>query len=69
MWLGWKRLIPAALGWIMFTAVVNTPDLPQVGRWIAIGTLFLVVMVWVGRGDPRLKGIVTRREAVRSGTA
>jgi NADH-quinone oxidoreductase subunit H len=62
MWLGWKRLIPAALGWIMFTAVVNTPDLPQQARWVAIGTLFVVVMVWVGRGDPRLKGIVPRKQ-------
>ena len=69
MWLGWKRLIPVALGWILFTAVVNTDG---VSRGVRLGTfavLFLVVLVWVGKGDPRLKGIVSLRKGVPSGTA
>ena len=69
MWLGWKRLIPVALGWIMFTAVVNTEG---VSRGVRLGTfavLFLVVLVWVGKGDPRLKGIVSLRKGVPSGSA
>jgi NADH-quinone oxidoreductase subunit H len=69
MWLGWKRLIPVALGWILFTAVVNTDG---VSRGVRLGTfavLFLVVLAWVGKGDPRLKGIVSVRKGVSSGTA
>ena len=69
MWLGWKRLIPVALGWIMFTAVVNTDG---VSRGVRLGTfavLFFVVLVWVGKGDPRLKGIVSLRKGAPSGTA
>jgi NADH-quinone oxidoreductase subunit H len=70
MWLGWKRLIPAALVWIMATAVLNTDDLSN--RWkfgvmIAIG---LVIVVWVGRGDPRLaQATIPRRRGLTSGAA
>jgi NADH-quinone oxidoreductase subunit H len=56
MWLGWKRLIPAALLWIMFTAVLNSGELPLRARWIAVGVLFAVLLVWLWRGDPRLTG-------------
>jgi NADH-quinone oxidoreductase subunit H len=69
MWLGWKRLIPAALVWIMVTAVVNT-DAEQVTRtWrlAVFGVLFVIVMLWLGRGDPRLKQAVTPQRRVRSG--
>ena len=56
MWLGWKRLIPAGLAWIMFTAVVNTEDLSRnVKLWVLAG-LFVVALVWLWRGDPRLTG-------------
>ncbi|HWC13105.1 MAG TPA: NADH-quinone oxidoreductase subunit H [Actinomycetota bacterium] len=66
MWLGWKRLIPGALLWIMVTAVVNTEG---VGRNVRLGVfaaLFLIVLVWVGRGDPRTVGAVApqRKKAV-----
>ncbi|MBA2426040.1 MAG: NADH-quinone oxidoreductase subunit H [Actinobacteria bacterium] len=53
MWLGWKRLIPAALVWIMVTAVVNTAG---VARGVRLGVfigLFVVVMIFIARGDPR----------------
>ena len=54
MWLGWKRLIPGALLWIMVTAVVNTEGVSRGARLAVFGGLFLVVLFWVGRGDPRL---------------
>jgi NADH-quinone oxidoreductase subunit H len=71
MWLGWKRLIPASLGWILVTAVVNTEG---VGRGVRIATfaaLFVVVMMWIGRGDPRLTQSVTpqRQKGVARGAA
>jgi hypothetical protein len=69
MWLGWKRLIPVALGWIMFTAVVNTEGVSRGVRLATFAVLFLVVLAWVGKGDPRLKGIVTPTKGVTSGSA
>jgi NADH-quinone oxidoreductase subunit H len=54
MWLGWKRLIPAALVWIMVTAVVNTDGVTRNWRLAVFGTLGLIIILWVGRGDPRL---------------
>ena len=54
MWLGWKRLIPGALLWIMVTAVVNTEGVSRGARLAVFATLFIVVVLWVGRGDPRL---------------
>ena len=69
MWLGWKRLIPAALGWIVFTAVVNTDGISRGVRVGVFAALFVVVLAWVGRGDPRLANAVTPRKGVRSGTA
>ena len=54
MWLGWKRLIPGALLWIMVTAVVNTEGVSRGARLAVFATLFVVVVLWVGRGDPRL---------------
>ncbi|MGH2818744.1 MAG: NADH-quinone oxidoreductase subunit NuoH [Actinomycetota bacterium] len=59
MWLGWKRLIPAALVWIMVTAVVNTEGISRGVRLGVFGVLFLIVLAWVGRGDPRLTQAVT----------
>ena len=66
MWLGWKRLIPGALAWIMVTAVVNTDGVSRGVRMAVFGGLFLLVLVWVGRGDPRLRESVApqRRKAV-----
>ena len=62
MWLGWKRLIPAALAWIMVTAVVNTNGVGREVRLAVFGALFVIVLVWVGRGDPRLtKGVAAQR--------
>ena len=54
MWLGWKRLIPAALGWILVTAFVNTEGVPRSWTYGAFAVLFVVLMLWIGRGDPRL---------------
>jgi NADH-quinone oxidoreductase subunit H len=59
MWLGWKRLIPAALVWIMVTAIVNTDGVSRGVRLGVFGVLFLIVLAWVGRGDPRLTQAVT----------
>ncbi|HZA19622.1 MAG TPA: NADH-quinone oxidoreductase subunit H [Actinomycetota bacterium] len=65
MWLGWKRLIPAALVWIMVTAIVNTDGVTRGVRLGVFGVLFLLVLAWVGRGDPRLSQVITpqRRRA------
>ncbi|MDQ3877299.1 MAG: NADH-quinone oxidoreductase subunit H [Actinomycetota bacterium] len=68
MWLGWKRLIPAALGWIAVTAVVNTAGISRGVRLGAFAALFLVVLLWIGRGDPRLTDAMRPRR-VRSGVA
>jgi NADH-quinone oxidoreductase subunit H len=54
MWLGWKRLIPASLGWIVITAFVNTEGIPRTWTYVAFGALFVILMLWIGRGDPRL---------------
>jgi NADH-quinone oxidoreductase subunit H len=62
MWLGWKRLIPAALVWIMVTAVLNTDDLSRNWKLATIGSVFAGVMLWMGRGDPRLGAAATRQE-------
>jgi NADH-quinone oxidoreductase subunit H len=67
MWLGWKRLIPAALVWILVTAIVNTDGVSRGVRLGVFGVLFLMVLAWVGRGDPRLTQAVTpqRRTVVQ----
>ena len=72
MWLGWKRLIPAALLWVLVTAVVNTDGISRNVRLGVFVVLFLIVLVWAGRGDPRLTSAVTpqkRRGAVGRGMA
>jgi NADH-quinone oxidoreductase subunit H len=69
MWLGWKRLIPAALIWIMVTAVLNTDDLSRNWKLSAIGVVFAGVMLWMGRGDPRLAGATTPQRGMTSGAA
>ena len=84
MWLGWKRLIPAALLWIMVTAVVNVnpegadEQLLRNIRLGVFGALFLLVLFVVAKGDPRLKEIVTperprsrraQKRGVKSGSA
>lgn len=58
MWLGWKRLIPAGLIWIFVTAIVNTDSVSRNWRLATFGVLFLIVMLWAGKGDPRLAGAV-----------
>jgi NADH-quinone oxidoreductase subunit H len=69
MWLGWKRLIPAALLWILFTAVVNTEDLPRSIRLAAFLGLFAVVAVWLLRGDPRLREATAPQRRAYRGAA
>ena len=66
MWLGWKRLIPAALLWIMVTAVVNTEGVSRQVRLAVFAGLFLAVLLVVAKGDPRLKQIVTPQAPSRS---
>ena len=65
MWLGWKRMIPAALVWIMVTAVVNTEGISRNVRLGVFGLLFLGALVWMGKGDPRLALIQTPSRAPR----
>ncbi|HVF54294.1 MAG TPA: NADH-quinone oxidoreductase subunit H [Actinomycetota bacterium] len=63
MWLGWKRLIPAALLWIMATAALNTPGLDRRWQFATIGVLLVVAMFWIGREDPRLASLAPARGA------
>ncbi len=69
MWLGWKRLIPGALVWIMVTAVVNTEGVSRNVRLAVFGALFVIILLWVGRGDPRLAETVIPRKEVARGAA
>jgi NADH-quinone oxidoreductase subunit H len=69
MWLGWKRLIPAALLWIMVTAVVNTDGVSREVRLGVFAVLFLVVAIWGSRGDPRLTSAMTPQRRLTRGTA
>ncbi|MDQ3954265.1 MAG: NADH-quinone oxidoreductase subunit H [Actinomycetota bacterium] len=69
MWLGWKRLIPGALVWIMVTAVVNTDGVSRNVRLAVFAFLFVAILFWVGRGDPRLAESVTPRKEVARGAA
>jgi NADH-quinone oxidoreductase subunit H len=67
MWLGWKRLIPAALLWILVTAVVNTEGVTRNVRLAMFGVLGLIVLAFLWRGDPRLKGITLPHSRRSSG--
>ena len=69
MWLGWKRLIPAALLWILVTATVNTEGISRGVRLAVFGALIVLILVWVGRGDPRLTEAVTPQRRLRRGSA
>ena len=69
MWLGWKRLIPAAIGWIMVTAIVNTEGVSRTVRLAVFGALFVLILIWAGRGDPRLTQAVAPARKVQSGSA
>ena len=70
MWLGWRRLIPFAVVWIMITAVVNTDE---VHRYIKLGVFAafgVALVLWAGRGDPRLtQAVVPTKRRATSGTA
>ena len=69
MWLGWKRLIPAALLWIMVTAVLNTEGISRNVRLGVFGALFVLIVLWVGRGDPRLRDLAVPRGRLSRGAA
>jgi hypothetical protein len=53
----------------MFTAVVNTSDLAREVRLVAFGALMVVILIWVGRGDPRLTQAVAPQRRVQRGSA
>ena len=69
MWLGWKRLIPAALVWIMVTAVVNTDGVSRSIRLGVFVALFVVVLLFILRGDPRLTAPSARQGRPQRGVA
>lgn len=69
MWLGWKRLIPGALVWIMVTAVLNTEGVTTQVRLAVFGVLFAIVFVWIGRGDPRLAAALAPQRRLSRGGA
>ena len=69
MWFGWKRLIPAALLWILVTATVNTEGVSRNARLGVFAALFVIILLWVGRGDPRLAEAVTPQRRLRRGSA
>jgi hypothetical protein len=64
MWFGWKRLIPAGLIWIFVTAVVNTEGVSRNWRLATFGLVFLIVLAWIGKGDPRLREAVTPQRRI-----
>jgi NADH-quinone oxidoreductase subunit H len=69
MWLGWKRLIPAALVWIVVTATVNTEGVSRNIRLAVFVVLAGLILVWVGRGDPRLALVMTPERGGASGSS
>ena len=69
MWLGWKRLIPAALLWIVVTATVNTEGVSRNIRLAVFVVLAGLILVWVGRGDPRLAFAVSPQRGGSHGSA
>ena len=69
MWLGWKRLIPAALLWIVVTATVNTEGVSRNIRLAVFVVLAGLILVWVGRGDPRLAFAVSSQKGGSHGSA
>ena len=69
MWLGWKRLIPAAILWIMVTATVNTEGVSRNVRLVVFIALAAVILLWAGRGDPRLTSSVDPRKKVSGGSS
>ena len=69
MWLGWRRLIPAAIVWIMITAIVNTDEVPRAVKLGVFLAFALVLLVWGGRGDPRLTEAVAPTRKVSRGAA
>ncbi|MDQ5874820.1 MAG: NADH-quinone oxidoreductase subunit H [Actinomycetota bacterium] len=69
MWLGWKRLIPAALLWIVVTATVNTEGVSRNIRLAVFVVLAGLILAWVGRGDPRLAFAVTPQKGGSRGSA
>ncbi len=60
MVLGWKLLIPVALGWIMIVAVIHTLVDPGVRDWVTalVGVAGLAVMAVLlnARRNPRIGG-------------
>jgi NADH-quinone oxidoreductase subunit H len=69
MWLGWKRLIPAALLWIVVTATVNTEGVSRNIRLAVFVVLAGLILAWVGRGDPRLAFAVNPQSGDDRGSA
>ena len=53
----------------MVTAVVNTEGVSRNVRLGVFGVLFVVVLLWVGRGDPRLRQAVTPQRRLYRGAA
>ena len=69
MWLGWKRLIPADLVCVMVTTLVNTEGVARNVRLGVFAVLFLVILMWVARGDPRLAEAITPQRRAARGAA
>jgi NADH-quinone oxidoreductase subunit H len=67
MWLGWKRLIPLSLGWIVVSAILRAPDLDRSWRVGAMVVAFGLAMLWLGRGDPRLRDAIAPQKGVSHG--
>lgn len=70
MWLGWRRLIPAAIVWIMITAIVNTDGVARSFKLGVFALFGLAIIYWAGRGDPRLtQAVVPTKKRVSGGAA
>jgi NADH-quinone oxidoreductase subunit H len=69
MWLGWKRLIPFALLWIVVSAVQQTSELSRTYRLGAVFVFFGLLLAWISRGDPRLRESVTPKGGLSRGAA
>ena len=66
--LGWKRLIPLALGWLLLVATLRVANDQGWNRWAIVGGGLVTFFVAGGLLLAGIRVAETRREEVGSGT-